>query len=230
MTYAGSQSDLCILAHELGHSYHWHVAHQQRYFLQQIPLPFSEAIAMFSEGLMRWSMMESSDFTNDVKLPYLVADLNTAATFLLEIPAHYEFEVAAYKARATGELTASSLNSLMRTAQDRWLGDIFDTDSLNESAWVGVPHHYVTYTSFYNFPYCFGYLLAEIMLARFEEQGSLFIDCLEKALVSSGAMSIEELAGEILKIDLSNGDVWEMVFSRIGQRVQRLQDMLAERS
>lgn len=222
MTYAGSLADLCILAHELGHSYHAQLLQQQRYFLQKVPLTLLETAAMFSEGLMRWSMLERADVDEESRLSYLSTDLNTAATFLLEIPTHFEFEVSAYKERVTRELTSPVLNELMGEAQEKWLADIFDKSSLNECAWVGVPQHFVTYTSFYNFPYCFAYLLAEIMLACFEEQGSTFILDFKKLMSLSATRHVENILRDILGIDLREEKVWEQAFQRIDTRVQRL--------
>lgn len=97
---------------------------------------------------------------------------DSAATFLLNIPARFDFESALYEARLSGKsLTPADLSAMMTKAWADRYGDALE--EMDPMFWASKLHFHLTGTEFYNFPYSFGYLFALGVCARREELGAL---------------------------------------------------------
>ena len=59
--------------------------------------------------------------------------------------------------------------------------------------WALNPHFYITDTTFYNFPYTFGYLLARSLIDRYRTEGQDFLPRYEDFLRLSGGDSVENV-------------------------------------
>jgi len=102
----------------------------------------------------------------------------------------------------------SRLCELMLEAEREWYGDALDPDDLDPWFWASKLHFYITSTSFYNFPYTFGYLFSLGLFARAKREGPSFMPRYETLLRSTGSGSAEAVARDAIGVDLSKPDFW----------------------
>ena len=65
---------------------------------------------------------------------------------------------------------------------------------MDETFWASKLHFYITETSFYNYPYTFGYLFSAGIHARQAELGDAFFPSYVALLRDTGRMTAENLA------------------------------------
>ena len=75
-------------------------------------------------------------------------------------------------------------------------------------------------TSFYNFPYTFGYLFALGVYAQRDRQGSDFYGNYVNLLRDTGRMSAEEVARKHLGVDLGNPQFWQDSILMVKKQVE----------
>jgi oligoendopeptidase F len=75
----------------------------------------------------------------------------------------------------------------MSQTQLEIFGDVLAADGTDPLYWASKLHFFITDTSFYNFPYTFGYLLSRGLFARFEEEGAAFLPRYEQFLQQSAS-------------------------------------------
>ena len=78
-------------------------------------------------------------------------DAQSAAAYICNIPARFDFEVALHEARASGQLSSpEQLRQMMAAA---WRGRYGSALSAMDSMfWASKLHFYMTAPQFYNFP------------------------------------------------------------------------------
>ena len=90
-----------------------------------------------------------------------------------------------------------------------------DPDDLDPWFWASKLHFYITSTSFYNFPYTFGYLFSLGLFARAKREGPAFLPRYEALLRSTGGGSAEEVARAALGVDLAKPEFWNASLDRV---------------
>src|SRR5690606_34922244 len=73
--------------------------------------------------------------------------------------------------------------------------------------WAAKLHFYLTYCSFYNFPYSIGYLLAQGLFRQFEESHQFF-ERYRALLLDTGRMSVEEIVAKHYSGDATDPEFW----------------------
>lgn len=129
--------------------------------------------------------------------------MGSAEAFLFNIPARFWFECSLYEARRTRTL---SLSELMREAWARAYGDTLS--EMNDLFWCSKLHFHMSSTSFYNYPYTFGYLFTLGVYAQREKLGYGFYTSYVNLLRDTGRMSAEDLALKHLNVDLRKPQFW----------------------
>ena len=112
-------------------------------------------------------------------------------------------------ARQSGEVPASKLKELILEAEKHWYGDGLDPELLDPWFWASKLHFYITGVTFYNFPYAFGYLLSQGLIARFRKEGASFLPAYEDFLRYSASDTAEGVARHALGIDLGRREFWQ---------------------
>ncbi len=130
----------------------------------------------------------------------------------------FDMEREIYRRREHSELGVDELCELTLEVQRRVYGDAVEPESLSPWLWASVQHFYFEFTSFYNYPYTFGYLLNAWLWSRAGTQGpgtqgagtqgAGFLGDYEAFLVRSGSASAEDAALETLGIDLRDPAFW----------------------
>ena len=208
MTYHGAFGDLMTLTHEFGHAFHSHVMDQERPLNLFYPMTLAETASTYAENLLIDALLRSPKTSPEQRLKLLDSRMERAAAFLLNIPSRFYFEKRFYEERLQGEVSLDRIKELMLQSQRECYGDSLDEEQLDAYFWASKLHFYITEISFYNFPYAFGYLFSLGVYARAQRQGPDFLPVYERLLQATGRRTAEQIAEDILGVDLRKPDFW----------------------
>jgi oligoendopeptidase F len=226
MTYRGTLGDVQTLAHELGHAFHNWAMNDLRPLRRRYPMTLAETASTFAENVLTDHLLSTHADDPTTTAQILDTRLEAASAFLLNIPMRYDFERALYDARAAGEVSTSQMQAMMTTAQQRWFGPCLDPDAFDPWFWASKLHFYITYVSFYNFPYAFGYLFSNGVFARAKAAGPSFFPTYVKLLRETGDGMAEAVARRVLDIDLEDTAFWLSSIDLVAQDLTRFEALL----
>lgn len=216
MTYMGSNSDISTLAHELGHAYHSWVMRDMPLAETRYPMTLAETASIFAETLLHDVLFEKAQ-SREEKIEFAWGELEGAASFLLNIPARFDFEKSFYEKRAQRTLSADELSGLMDQAWTKWYGPSLSQN--DKMFWASKLHFAIAGLSFYNYPYTFGYLFSMSIYARRQELGKDFMKTYINILRDTGRMTAEDLIQKHLGEDIRRPDFWKKSIDVINQKV-----------
>ena len=222
MTYAGSMTDITILAHELGHAYHHWTLRDLPKSQRSYGMSLAETASTFGETLVRDALLSRAE-SPEAKLQVAWEEISAIVTFLLNIPTRYEFERNFYDARQERPLLATELCKLMHNAWFSWYGDsLAEADDL---FWVNKLHFYFSSISFYNFPYLFGYLFSQSVYQRKDTMGGQFFERYNSLLEDTGRMTAEDLAEKHLDVDITQPEFWQQTVTALEPRITHFENL-----
>ncbi len=209
MSFTGAAADIRTLAHELGHAFHNHVMRGMRVWTRQYPMTLAETASIVAETLVSDAQLADPDADRDQRLRVLDARLGQVVVYLLDIPVRLAFERAFYAERARGEVSVERLCALMRETQLEIFGDALDPAATHPWFWAEKLHFYIAGRRFYNFPYTFGYLFGQGVLARSRAVGpQAFHPTYVELLRATGSGTAEAVAADALGVDLHQRRFW----------------------
>ncbi len=208
MTYNDSMGDVLTLAHELGHAFHGHLMREERTLNRAYPMTLAESASTFGEMLLMRGLLEEPDVSAETRAFLLNLEVSDGATYLMDIPVRFEFEKAFHEERVDGEVGVSRLKELMVDTQRRVLGDVLDPEGGDPYFWASKLHFYITDTTFYNFPYTFGYLLSRGLFAQYEKEGPDFLPRYEQYLKRTGSDTAENVVRQTIGLELTEPGFW----------------------
>ncbi|MFT5483498.1 MAG: oligoendopeptidase F [Halieaceae bacterium] len=223
MTWGNSMSDVLTLAHELGHAYHSWVMRDMPFSHSDYPMTLAETASIFAESVVRDALLKRAGSNYERRL-MLWEELSAALGFLVNIPVRFEFERDFYQQRQGGELDVPALRQLMSETWTRWYGD--SMTRADDMFWASKAHFSIADTSFYNYPYLFGYLFSLGVYAQRKERGADFFESYVAMLRSTGNMTAEEVAREHLGVDLGQPDFWLKSIDIARAQVNAFEDLL----
>ncbi len=203
-TYMGSMNDIRTLAHELGHAYHAWVQRDLPTAAMGSPMTLAETASVFAETAFADYVKKHGDTHAQEEIRWQNAE--TAASFLINIPVRYEFEKALYTERQKTTLTAEELSKMMSETWSNWYGDTLSGP--DEMFWATKLHFAMSYISFYNFPYTFGYLFSLSLYAMRQADGPSFMPTYRALLRDTGRMTAEDLVLKHTGQDIRSVDYW----------------------
>ena len=224
ITHNNTLGDVQTLAHELGHAFHNWVMRDMRPWASSYPMTLAESASTFAEGILTDALLSDERLDERARLEVLNTCMERAAAFLLNVPMRFRFEYAFYQERAQGQVSVARIKELMLDAQRHYYGDSLDDQQLDPFFWASKLHFFITSVSFYNYPYTFGYLFSQGVLAEYKRQGSDFLPRYEALLRSTGGGSAEEIAQQTLGVDLTQPEFWQ---ASIGQARRELEQFNA---
>jgi oligoendopeptidase F len=229
MTFAGTLRDASTLAHETGHAWHASLLRDLRPMARSYPMTLAETASVFAEKILAEGAAADPDLPDARKLLSLDGELCDAAIMLLDITVRYEFERAFHDERASGEVGVSRLGELMVAAQRRVWDDALLPDGADPWFWASKLHFYITGTTFYNFPYTFGFLLAMALVRRFRQAGPGFLADYERFLRLSGSGSAEEVVRQAFGEDIRRPEFWAGGILALEEPLARYEALLRHR-
>jgi oligoendopeptidase F len=125
ITYAGTMDNVITLAHELGHAWHNWLIRDLPMSQRSYPMTLAETASIFAETLVRSALYEQARSAEE-RLAIAWADADGAATFLVNIPARFDFERALVAEREQGYVSSARLKGLTDEAWGRWYEQSLD--------------------------------------------------------------------------------------------------------
>ncbi len=223
MTYQGSATDVITLAHELGHAFHSWVMRDLPDCQRGYGMSLAETASTFGETTVRDALLaRASDDAG--RFAIMWEEIASVPSFMLNIPARFEFERAFHERREARPLRPNELKALMADAWQTWYGESMSEP--DPMFWASKLHFYISGLSFYNFPYLFGFLFSLGVYLRKDLQGDTFYPRYVELLRDTGRMSAEELARRHLDVDLATPAFWQDTVDRIAPRVSAFEELV----
>lgn len=214
--FSGSYDAMDTIAHELGHAYHGEILNDLPALQRQYPMPLAETASTFCEILVFEGALEIASEAE--RLHILEQFLQGAAQVTIDILSRYLFETELMERRASGEVSAHELKTMMLDAQERTYGDALDPDLRHAWMWAVKGHYYNADLAFYNFPYAFGLLFALGLAAQRRIDPTTFPERYRTILLETGRRDIETVCA-VAGIDITAEEFWQSGIDRIGELV-----------
>jgi oligoendopeptidase F len=91
--------------------------------------------------------------------------------------------------------------------------------------WARVPHYFMNYLRFYNYPYIFAQLFVFSLYRMYKEQGADFVPKMNTLLSAGSSVSAAELAKR-LGFDIETEEFWQKGIDQAGEMLSRLEKVL----
>ena len=225
MTYSGGMRELKTLAHELGHAFHSWVMRDMPLAATHYPMTLAETASIFGETVVNNALLRHA-VTNADRLQFTWAQAREVESFVLNIPARYQFEKTFYERRRENTLTPADLRHLMTESWQTWYGDALS--EMDPMFWATKLHFSISELSFYNFPYTFGYLFSLGVYAQRARLGDRFYTSYVALLRDTGSMTAEDVAKKHLGADLNQPDFWRQSLAIAGDSVAQFEAAATE--
>ncbi|WP_299729453.1 M3 family oligoendopeptidase [uncultured Endozoicomonas sp.] len=223
ITWDGSIKDVITLAHELGHAWHEWILRDIPYFECEYPHTLAETASIFAETIVRDELFKQAQSDRE-KLQIAWEDAESAASFLVNIPARFEFEKRLTEARREGYVPASELSQMMTDSWEVWYGE--SLSGYDSMFWASKGHFSISELAFYNYPYLFGYLFSLGVYAQKDKQGSNFRRQYLDILKDTGRMTSEALIQKHLGKDIRNPEFWHESLDIVDRLISRFESLL----
>ncbi|MFM5205436.1 M3 family oligoendopeptidase [Aeromonas veronii] len=221
VTYAGTMDNVITLAHELGHAWHNWVIRDLPMSQRRYPMTLAETASIFAETLVRSALFEQAQSPEE-QLAIAWAEADGAATFLVNIPARFDFEQALVAERAQGYVSAERLKALTDEAWGRWYEG--SLTRYHPMFWAAKAHFSIAGFGFYNYPYLFGYLFSlgvyQQLMSRKAEGEEGVAEAYRALLRDTGRMSAEDLVAKHLGQDIREAAFWQGSLAQVAQAIE----------
>lgn len=228
VTYAGTMDNVITLAHELGHAWHNWVIRDLPMSQRSYPMTLAETASIFAETLVRSALFEQAESPEE-QLAIAWAEADGAATFLVNIPARFDFEQALVAERAQGYVSAERLKALTDEAWGRWYEG--SLTRYHPMFWAAKAHFSIAGLGFYNYPYLFGYLFSlgvyQQLMSRKAAGEEGVAEAYRALLRDTGRMSAEDLVAKHLGQDIREAAFWQGSLAQVALAVERFAQLPA---
>ncbi|MFM5125887.1 M3 family oligoendopeptidase [Aeromonas veronii] len=228
VTYSGTMDNVITLAHELGHAWHNWVIRDLPMSQRSYPMTLAETASIFAETLVRSALFEQAQSPEE-QLAIAWAEADGAATFLVNIPARFDFERALVAERAQGYVSAERLKALTDKAWGRWYEG--SLTRYHPMFWAAKAHFSIAGLGFYNYPYLFGYLFSlgvyQQLMSRKAAGEEGIAEAYRALLRDTGRMSAEDLVAKHLGQDIREAAFWQGSLAQVAQAVERFAQLPA---
>lgn len=199
-------TNVLTLAHELGHAWHNWVMRDLAPMASHYPMTLAETASIFAETLVREALMAQAT-TPAAQLEIAWQDAQSAAIFLLNIPARFEFEKRLVEARKVGTVQPAQLREMMSASWQMWYED--SLSQYDDLFWASKLHFSISGLGFYNYPYLFGYLFSLGIYAQQPVYQDNFNQLYTQLLRDTGTMTAEDVVQHHLHKDISQAQFWQ---------------------
>ncbi|MDP5272959.1 M3 family metallopeptidase [Chengkuizengella axinellae] len=229
LNFNGTVKSARILAHELGHAWHFKQMKDKSaltFLDDHLPMSIAECSSIFFEIIFLDHLIESSD--QSAKKSLLNYKLQNSINYLMAVRGAFMFEQLFYEKSKNGALKAADIELLSIQSQKKAFGD--SLDQYQPSIWIKYGHFYEPNIPFYNYPYTFGYLLSLGLSVIAKENGNDFKPKFKIFLSETGKKPVKELLQEHFHIDIENPEFWQqsihLIFKDIKEYISIVEDTI----
>ncbi|BCC12358.1 TPA: M3 family metallopeptidase [Bacillus cereus] len=219
MRYDGSIDSVRILAHELGHAWHFYnmCFEQSASFLDDyLPMSTAESASIFFETLLMNYLIQTTD-SIDIKKSLLSWKIRNCFNYVMAIRASFEFEKNFYEKCKESPISADEIEKISIVAQEKAYGNALS--EYQPFVWMKYVQFYIADVPFYNYPYTFGYLVSFSLLEIAKENKSTFHSKYKEFLRETGKAPVEELIKKHFEIDITSYAFWDKAFKQISKDI-----------
>ncbi|HDR4441388.1 TPA: oligoendopeptidase F [Bacillus cereus] len=219
MRYDGSIDSVRILAHELGHAWHFYNMsfEQSSSFLDDyLPMSTAESASIFFETLLINYLIQTTD-SIDIKKSLLSWKIRNCFNYVMAIRASFEFEKNFYEKCKESPISADEIEKISIVAQEKAYGNALS--EYQPFVWMKYVQLYIADVPFYNYPYTFGYLVSFSLLEIAKENKSTFHSKYKELLRETGKAPVEELIKKHFEIDITSYAFWDKAFKQISKDI-----------
>ncbi|MFW9865962.1 MAG: M3 family oligoendopeptidase [Candidatus Thorarchaeota archaeon] len=226
LTYTGEMNEIFTLIHELGHAIHDYLAtEEQTYFNIHPGYTVAETASTFGELLMTDLLLKKAE-SKEEKMAILAHVLDDAGQSAFQVSARVWFEQNLYKAIENGEnLDGKTISKYWCAGRDKIYGDSVEWFEEMDYEWTMKPHYFIPNFRFYNYPYVYAQLFVYSLYQTFKKEGEEFVPKFKKLLAAGGSLSPEDL-GEIVGLDITKQDFWELGIKQYEDFVDQLENLM----
>lgn len=222
LNYLGTNRDVQIVAHELGHGIHQYLSRPHGMLGADTPLTIAETASVFGEMLVFKSLLEKTT-TKEERLSLIMEKIDDIVATVFRQVALNRFEDAMHTARRTqGELSVEHLNDIwLETQSVAFRGSVTFTEGYRYS-WSYISHF--MHTPGYVYAYAFGELLVLALYGIYLRDGADFPEKYIELLSSGGSKSPEELLAP-LGIDINDPSFWSIGLNAIEKLLEEAESL-----
>jgi len=226
LTYTGELNEIFTLIHELGHGIHDYLAIQNQTYINIHPgYTVAETASTFGELLLTDLLLETAE-SNEEKMAILAHVLDDAGQAAFQVSARVWFEQDLYKAIEKGEnLDGTTISKYWCAGRDKIYGDSVEWFEEMDWEWTMKPHYFIPNFRFYNYPYVYAQLFVYALYQTYKKEGKAFVPKFKKLLAAGGSVSPEEL-GEIVGLDITKKDFWNLGIKQYEDFVNQLEKLM----
>lgn len=217
-----------ISALVMTHAWHNWVIRDLPMSQRSYPMTLAETASIFAETLVRSALFEQAQSPEE-QLAIAWAEADGAATFLVNIPARFDFERALVAERAQGYVSAKRLKALTDEAWGRWYEG--SLTRYHPMFWAAKAHFSIAGLGFYSYPYLFGYLFSlgvyQQLMSRKAAGEEGIAEAYRALLRDTGRMSAEDLVAKHLGQDIREAAFWQGSLAQVAQAVERFTQLPA---
>ncbi len=218
--------EVFVLAHELGHAGHFHLAQKEQNIFDSRPsLYFIEAPSTMNEMIVAHHLLQSNQ---DLRFRRWVLSSMISRTYyhnfvthLLE--AHFQREV--YKIiDGGGSVGAKKLNALMTQTLKGFFGEEIILNPGAENTWMRQQHYY---KGLYSYTYSAGLTISTMMAKRIEAEGAPAVEDWKRVLKAGGTKTPSELS-KMAGINIETPEALRETIGYIGSIIDEMEAITDE--
>lgn len=223
MNWQDSINNVYTLAHELGHSMHSYLTHQnQPYPYADYTIFVAEVASTVNEALLTRHLLAKT--TNKTEKAYLLNQyLEGFRGTVFRQTMFAEFEQLIHEKAEAGEaLTPDLLNSLYYELNEQYFGPHMTLDDDIALEWARIPHFYM---NFYVYQYATGYSAAAALSQQITEEGEPAVERYLQFLKSGSS----DYPIEVLKkagVDMTTSTPIELAMKSFEDTLNELEELL----
>ena len=227
LNYTDTLDDVFTLAHEMGHSMHTILSHQEQpfvyssytIFVAEVPSTLSEAL------LLEYMLKRSTDPDERIVLLQHAID-NITGTFFTQVM-FADYELRAHRlAEQDQPITSEILTEAYTTLLKDYYGDSIDLNPLTGITWARIPHFFNSPYYVYQYATCFA---SAARLSREIMRGDEGARTRYLTLLKSGGNDYPMEQLKKAGVDLAQPDTVRAVIEQLDDLVSRLERELAAR-
>ncbi len=227
LNYTDTLDDVFTLAHEMGHSMHTILSHQEQpfvyssytIFVAEVPSTLSEAL------LLEYMLSRSTDPDERIVLLQHAID-NITGTFFTQVM-FADYELRAHRlAEQDQPITSEILTETYTTLLKDYYGDSVDLNPLTGITWARIPHFFNSPYYVYQYATCFA---SAARLAHDIMRGDVAARERYLTLLKSGGNDYPMEQLKKAGVDLAQPDTVRAVIEQLDGLVTRLERELAAR-